>query len=120
MYRPSVDTERDGRGRFIRVWKGRDFEEVNYAELKRGAIRGGHHHRRNRELILVVKGRVRLEVVNVEQGAGRPEVHELRQGDCVVIEPYDRHTFAAITDAALVTCNTLAPYDQDPPDVFED
>lgn len=118
MYRPGVEGSEDARGRFIRAWRGRDFEEINYVELREGTTRGGHYHRRNRELILVVKGRVRLEVRNVRDG--RSAVEELGEGDCVVMEPYDRHTFRALVDAALVTCNTDAPFDRDPPDVFEE
>ncbi len=117
MYRPNVRVHEDDRGRFIQVWRGKDFEEINFLEIRKGVTRGDHYHKRNRELMVVTRGRLRLQVESRTTGATTEQV--LEQGDCIVIEPYDLHTLTAEEDSSLVACNTVAPYGEDRPDVFE-
>ena len=118
MYRPDVVVHEDERGRFIEVWRGKDFEEINFLEIKKGVTRGNHYHKRNRELMIVTRGRLRLRIENLQTGATAETVVE--EGDSVVIEPYDLHTFTADEDASLVACNAVAPFDEADPDVFEE
>ncbi len=48
MYRPNVRVHEDDRGRFIQVWRGNDFDEINFLEIKKCVTRGHHFHKRNR------------------------------------------------------------------------
>jgi UDP-2-acetamido-2,6-beta-L-arabino-hexul-4-ose reductase len=117
MYRPKVTVHEDDRGRFIQVWRGKDFEAINFLEIRTGVTRGHHYHKRNHELMVVTRGRLRLRVEG--RKTGEATEHVLEQGDCVVIEPYDLHTLTAEEDSSLVACNTVAPYAEGRPDVFE-
>lgn len=118
MRRPDVEVHEDDRGRLVCVWRGRDFEEINFLQIRAGASRGGHYHRENLELMVVTKGRLALRVEDVE--GGEVEEVEVEEGDAFLIEPYERHTLTALTDASLVSCNTVPPFDADEPDVVRD
>ena len=116
MYRPKLNTHEDERGLFVQVWRGKDFEEINFFQVKRGVTRGNHFHKRNRELMVVTRGRLRLRIEDKKTGARTERV--LEEGDCIVIEPYDVHSLTAEEDSSVVACNTVAPYDESDPDVF--
>lgn len=107
----------DERGRFIEMWQGNEWCEVNFLEIRQGRSRGGHYHRRNRELMVVTSGRCDLRLEKIDTG----EVSEYRfqAGEAFVIEPLERHTLTALSDCTLVTLNTL-PYSPEAPDVFDD
>jgi dTDP-4-dehydrorhamnose 3,5-epimerase-like enzyme len=116
VYQPKLNAHEDERGLFVEVWRGRDFEEINFFQIKRGVTRGNHFHKRNRELMVVTRGRLRLRVEDKRTGATVEKV--IVEGDCVVIEPYDLHSLTAEEDSSMVACNTVAPYDEREPDVF--
>ncbi len=88
----------DDRGSLIQV-NTDNWKQLNYLIIKQGEIFGGHYHKHKKELFYVIKGKVGISAID-KQG-GKNIVLE-KTGGCVVIEPYDLHTIAALEDSEIV------------------
>lgn len=90
------------------------FEELNLVISEPGATRGGHYHQTLSELIVLVSGRVKVEVVkrdgSLVLGAS------LLPGAVVLIEPEEIHTFVALERATWLNALTKKMH-QTAPDI---
>ncbi|MGD8372567.1 MAG: cupin domain-containing protein [Syntrophobacterales bacterium] len=90
------------RGELALIEDGQRFQHLAYFSLKRGKgyYRGGHYHRHKVEHFYIVKGKIRVELVDLDTGA-RSKV-TLEEGQRVSIFPNCAHRFEAIEEAQVI------------------
>lgn len=109
-------THRDKRGVFIEIAKGKRWKQVNFFSIKKGHLRGGHYHKKTRELFFVIDGKCALKTVNIKNKAEKNII--LRQRNVVVIRPYEAHYLKAIKDTKMLALLSVA-HRKDRPDIYE-
>lgn len=85
---------RDERGELVQLVHD-GFRQINVITSKKGVVRGGHFHKRNREAFYIVSGKLELAVDG--------ETSLFETGDFFQIEPYDSHSFYFLEDTVLVS-----------------
>ena len=90
------------RGELALIEDGMQLQHLAYFSLKRGKgyYRGGHYHRHKVEHFYIVKGKIRVELVDLDTGA-RSEVI-IKEGERVTIYPNCAHRFKAIEEAQVI------------------
>lgn len=84
----------DERGALVQlIHKG--YKQVNVITTKKGAFRGGHYHKENKEAFYVISGK--LEVVVEERK------FSFCVGDFFSIDANDMHSFKFLEDTTLVS-----------------
>nr|NLI49314.1 hypothetical protein [Propionibacterium sp.] len=108
-----ADRHDDPRGSLVCA----DFAGLDFAAVRAfvvtgaaGAVRGGHAHRRGRQLMMLAAGQVLLDVV--VDGVHR-RLHLPRDARAVLVEPgvWARQTYLGEGSVLTVLCDT--PYDPD-------
>jgi dTDP-4-dehydrorhamnose 3,5-epimerase-like enzyme len=106
---------KDSRGSFQGLINQGNWKEVNLVRSYAGEMRGGHFHKKTREVIFLVRGEAEVElkdVRNSEQG----EKFILQQGEGVEIEPYILHTIKYLQESEQVALLNQ-PFDPLEPDL---
>ena len=106
---------RDQRGKFIEVWRGEEWREMNFFTIHAGLTRGGHYHKETRELFYVVEGECEMRLIDVRTGS--ESTFSFRKDDVVIVDPYELHYLTAHRESKIVSCLSL-PHDDKHPDVF--
>lgn len=84
----------DERGSLVQlVHEG--YRQVNVITSKKGALRGGHYHKENKEAFYIISGALRVIVCGEE--------HIFGTGDFFEIEAHDTHSFYFLEDTTLVS-----------------
>jgi len=92
----------DNRGCLVQlVHKG--FRQINVTTAKKGCIRGGHYHKKNREAFYIVSGIVELKLQRDEDS----EMHIFHAGDMFLIPPFVQHDFVFREDTIFVSMYDL-------------
>lgn len=92
-------THKDDRGFLTQITSKGKWSQVNYIESDRGAIRGNHYHKLNRELFYVIKGQFYLTL----ERDGNKKTYDIVAKDMFVIEPFVRHSFEYVKKTMLIT-----------------
>ena len=90
----------DERGRLIQINSG-EWKQVNYLLIKQGQTFGGHYHKKKKEIFYIIEGKLRMIVQNMKQ----PDIiHDfvMKDGDTVLIEPFDLHILTALADVKVI------------------
>lgn len=106
----------DNRGTLIEICRERAWRQLNFFTLKRGSWRGGHYHKRTRELFFIVEGRCRIEIINIKTGKKNQFI--TKEKDIFLVEPYELHRLTAMKDIKVVACLTI-PHSKNRPDIYE-
>ncbi len=105
---------KDDRGCFRGIMNTGQWQEVNHVFTNKGAVRGKHFHKHLNEVVFLLKGEMEVELVNVLDG--KKSACIVKQGEGVIIKPYQHHTMRYLTD-----CEQLSfldkPFDQENPDL---
>lgn len=80
--------------------------QVNYLFTKKGAKRGSHYHKRNREYFYIINGKIKISAFYVKNNAQKEE-KVFSKGDLFVIEPYAMHDFEFLEDTQMVVVYDL-------------
>lgn len=80
------------------VHKG--YFQVNVISSFKGAVRGGHFHKKNEEAFYIISGKC---TVIVENSDGYKEEYQFKEGDMFKIYPYAKHGFVYLEDTILVS-----------------
>ena len=105
----------DRRGKFIEVWRGDNWREMNFFTIHEGHTRGAHYHKETRELFFVVEGEMEIRLIDVRTGS--ESVFRCGEGDIFTVDPYELHYLNALRETKVVSCLSL-PYDEKNPDTF--
>ena len=104
----------DRRGSFMGLINQGNWKEVNLASTHAGEMRGGHFHKKTREIIFLLRGEAEVDLKDV-RNPEKGERFTLKQGEGVEIEPYVLHTLKYLQDSEQVALLTerFEPSDPD-------
>lgn len=74
------------------------YSQINIVSSVKGAIRGNHYHKINREAFYIISGRISLFVSK----DGKEEKYEFKSGDMFEIAPGVVHNFDFLEDTLLI------------------
>jgi quercetin dioxygenase-like cupin family protein len=105
-----LPTHRDLRGDLVVLERQLPFavQRVFWITNADGAKRGGHRHRKTRQALVALAGRVE---VLMDDGKHRETVALDRPGRCLLVEPEDWHTMTFGPGAILLVLAS-EPYDK--------
>jgi len=90
----------DDRGKLIGLSQDYNWEEINYIESVKEAIRGGHYHKATKEGFYIIDGKVEIKLHNLANNY--QQVFFVEGGDFFIIEPETVHTFEVLADARWI------------------
>lgn len=106
----------DNRGILIEICREIIWRQLNFFTLKRGSWRGGHYHKRTRELFFIIEGRCRIEIINIK--TGRKYQFIAKEKDILLVEPYESHRVTAMEDSKVAAYLTI-PHSKNMADIYE-
>lgn len=92
-------TQTDSRGTICQILSIPN-SQVNYLFTKKGAERGNHYHKKNKEFFFVINGKVRISAYSVKNPEEKEE-YVFQSGDLFLVEPYSMHSFAFLEDTQM-------------------
>jgi len=101
----------DDRGTIVQLATG-NWKQIKMIFIMKGKSRGGHFHKKNEELFMVINGRMELEIPSPD---GK-RIYIFKNGDSFVVEKGELHTLNALDDTLLMEVTT-EPYD--PSDTYQ-
>lgn len=105
---------KDLRGKMLGIGQFHWMKEANYIESKKGSTRGGHYHKKTKELFFIIEGKIKVKVENLN--TNYQKTFTVNKMDIFLIEPYDVHTFYILEDAKWI--NVLScPMNLEKPDL---
>ena len=100
---------------------GKPFQHLGYFSLKKGKgyYRGGHYHRNKVEHFYVVRGKIRVQLVDMD--TKKKSIANLKEGQIVTIYPNCAHRFEAEEETQVIEYydSMYDPEDDVPYDGFE-
>lgn len=99
----------DERGSLTQVNTGK-WRQLNCLLIKKGETFGGHYHKHRIELFYCLRGSIRFKVENMLNKDKK--IFYFKTGDCLLIEPFDKHTLYAREDTEIVELLNK-PYDKE-------
>jgi dTDP-4-dehydrorhamnose 3,5-epimerase-like enzyme len=106
---------KDSRGSFQGLINKGNWREVNFASTYAGEMRGGHFHKKTREIIFLVRGEAEVELKDV-RNPEKGEKFILQQGEGIEIEPYILHTIKYLQESEQIALLNQ-PFDPSEPDL---
>ena len=90
------------RGELALIEDGKPFRHLGYFSLKKGEgyYRGGHYHRDKVENFYVVRGKIRVQLVDMD--TNKRSTVSLKEGQIVTIYPNCAHRFEAEEEAQVI------------------
>lgn len=88
---------KDDRGEIRGLIQDMDFEEINYVESEKGAVRGNHYHKETKEAFFIISGKIRIELTDVE--TREKKIFMAEDKDFFIIKPNTMHTFYVLEDS---------------------
>ena len=89
----------DDRGSIWDFLTDETVHHVGFLVSKKGAIRGKHFHKEQKQYTLVQKGKIKVTIKNLENKNSIIETKELNKMDMVFFPPYMYHSIEAIEDS---------------------
>ena len=89
----------DERGSIWDYLTGQTIHHVGFLITKKGAIRGKHYHKEQKQYTLVTKGKMKIVVKDLKNKNSLIEELELGVNDMVLFPPYCYHSIQAIEDS---------------------
>ena len=89
----------DHRGSIWDFLTDENIDHIGFLISKKGAIRGKHVHKEQKQYTLVQKGKIKVTIKNLENKNSIIETKELNKMDMVFFPPYMYHSIEAIEDS---------------------
>lgn len=96
----------DERGFIHSVIRSGEWREINYIESQKGAIRGGHYHKKTLECFFIIKGLIDISIENIK--SGKTEKFTAKARDVFVVKPFEVHKFQVLEDSAWINILSIA------------
>ena len=94
--KPSFEDDRGS------IWDFLTDETIHHVGLlisKKSAIRGKHFHKEQKQYTLVLNGKIKVTVKNLQDDNSTVETKELSKMDMVFFPPYMYHSIEALEDS---------------------
>lgn len=105
----------DERGILIEVSRGRKWRQMNYFLCKKGFTRGGHYHKKTRELFFIVDGKCEITIINVKTHKKIKCIANYK--DVFIVEPYEVHFVKGVFDTRIIALLDTA-HNANRPDIY--
>lgn len=100
----------------MEVWRGNTWKEMNYFSCKKGCTRGGHYHKKTKELFFIIQGLCEVRIINIK--TNKKVKFMAKEKDIFIVEPFEAHYIKAARDSKIVT-NLDKPHNAEKPDKYE-
>ena len=90
----------DERGRFIGINQSGKWEEINFVESLKSCVRGNHYHKKTREGFYIVKGKIKVKLIDLADNSEKDFIVE--SGDIFTVGPNILHTFEILEDSKWI------------------
>lgn len=75
------------------------IHHIGFFTSKKGAIRGKHYHKEQKQYTLVSKGKIRVTVKNILDDDSKIETYELGEMEMILFPPFCYHSVEALEDS---------------------
>ena len=89
----------DERGSIWDFLTGETIHHVGFLVTKKGAIRGKHFHKEQKQYTLVTKGKMKIIVKDLKNNDSVIQEFELEANDMIMFPPFHYHSIEAIVDS---------------------
>ena len=89
----------DDRGSIWDFLTDETVHHIGFLVSKKGAIRGKHFHKEQKQYTLVQKGKIKVTIKNLGDKNSIVESKELNKMDMVLFPPYVYHSIEAVEDS---------------------
>lgn len=89
----------DDRGSIWDFLTDENVHHIGFLISKKGAIRGKHYHKEQKQYTLVLNGKIKVTVKNLQNDNSVVETTELGKMDMVLFPPYLYHAIEALEDS---------------------
>jgi len=89
----------DERGSIWDFLTGETIHHVGFLVTKKGAIRGKHFHKEQKQYTLVTKGKMKIIVKDLKNNDSVIQEFELEANDMIMLPPFHYHSIEAIVDS---------------------
>ena len=89
----------DERGSIWDFLTNESTDHIGFIITKKGAVRGKHYHKEQKQHTLVLRGRIRVTIKNLVDSNSTIEVFELCPMDTVLFPPFYYHSIEALEDS---------------------
>ena len=89
----------DERGSIWDFLTGETIHHVGFLITKKGAVRGKHFHKEQKQYTLVTKGKMKIIVKDLKNGNSEIEEFELGINDMIMFPPYHYHSIEAVENS---------------------
>lgn len=89
----------DERGSIWDFLTGETIHHVGFLVTKKGAVRGKHFHKDQKQYTLVTKGKMKIIVKELKNDNSVIQEFELMANDIIMFPPYYYHSIEAIEDS---------------------
>jgi len=89
----------DERGSIWDLLTDEVIQHVGFLVTRKGAIRGKHFHKEQKQYTLVTKGRMKIIVKDLKNNDSSIKEFELGVNDMIMFPPYHYHSIEALEDS---------------------
>ena len=89
----------DDRGSIWDFLTDENVHHIGFLISKKGAIRGKHYHKEQKQYTLVLNGKIKVTIKNLQNDNSVVETKELDKMDMVFFPPYLYHAIEALEDS---------------------
>jgi dTDP-4-dehydrorhamnose 3,5-epimerase-like enzyme len=89
----------DERGSIWDFLTGKVIHHIGFLVTKKGAVRGKHFHKEQKQYTLVTKGKMKIVVKELNNNDSKIQEFELKAYDMIMFPPYCYHSIEAIEDS---------------------
>ena len=75
------------------------IHHIGFFSSKKGAMRGKHYHKEQKQYTLVSKGKIRVTVKNILNDDSKIETYELGEMEMILFPPFCYHSLESLEDS---------------------
>ena len=105
----------DTRGIFIEAFNKGNWKQIVYGNMKKAAVMGNHYHKLTDVLFFVVKGRVKINLLNIKTAEEATVSLSKHQG--IILKRDTSHVVKFLEDSIFVMCKSRR-YNMSYPDTY--
>lgn len=90
----------NGRGKFVGIFQGHRWKEINYVESIKGSVRGNHYHKETKEGFFIIDGKISVTLIDVMNRSKKAFI--ANKGDTFLVNPNTLHTFEILENSKWI------------------
>jgi len=102
----------DERGSIWDLLTGETIHHIGFIVTRKGAVRGKHFHKEQKQYTLVTKGKMKITVKDLKNNDSLIKELELGSNDMIVFPPYHYHSIEALEDSECLVFTSKSRKDE--------